>query len=282
MNIVNSTIAVGDGLNTFRVTQALINKFLENGQQAIEIHWYNGDLGSLFPAEKYGAVNILNSRPIEADISISYHEHVLGRSDTDRSMDFSAAMSTKYGLNLEGIVPELNTPFIPDIPDFDFVIAPYVLNNPSKNPGPAFYQSLVDALKEKYPNYSIGIVGKGSMPSDEDLLKVEYSIERFKDPEYIRINTTQYLTGVDYFWDKSLQEVAQLLKNTKRLFITPDSGLRWLNTFIKKESVELYTQPHCLISSHFRDYHDNLREEQKTPITLEQTMQFIQKALYSL
>ena len=282
MIIHNDTIALGDTINTFRITQALILKFKkEKPNEMVEVHW-STEAGYLFPAYKYGAKNIINSRPENANIRYSYHDHVLGRSDTDRSLDFSAAMAKKYDLNLEGLVVELNLPTMTGIPHYDFVIAPQVLNNPGKNMTMDFWQELINNLKSNYPNYSICVVGKSVLPPDEDLTKVEPAVSRFKDENYLIANTSQYLNGCDYFWDRPLLEVAQLLENTKRMFISVDSGLSWVNNYIKTPHMELFTMPPCIILQHYPNRHDNIRYEKTVPITMEETMQHIKKGLQSL
>lgn len=277
MILHNDTISLGDTINTFRTCQALIKKF--NIKQTM---WTNDEVASLFPAHLYGVSKQKFADTTEEILTVSYHQHINGLAETDRNLDFEEAYAKKYDLNLEGVVTKL---FMPEMegPSYDILVAPQVLNNEHKNPRPWFYQALVDALHERYPDFSICVVGKSTIPEDAHLTKIEHNIEKFKESEFLTANTTQYLTGVEYFWDRSLWEVCQLIKNTERIFISPDSGLAWVNNFIKKPHVQLYGPPHRgVIMEHFPNRHDCYRVDVNEDITIELTMQHIRKAMFSL
>lgn len=253
MIIWNDTIAMGDCLNTFPLMVCIMRQ----AKEPVEIYWSNAEVGDLFCCEDI-EWSRLDKLPTSNVIKISMHDFIWGRTGwhSKPMLDghFSKALLEHYGF--EATPQHIDVPVKisedSDIPSYDFVIAPYVLNNASKNMSPAFWQELVNNLKNKYLGCSICVIGKSSLPSDEDLLKIEADIGRWKNNQYAKENLTQYLTGVDYFWDQSLLRVAGLLNNVKKCFISVDSGPSHLNARLRKPHIELFHW--CILSRHVQNH----------------------------
>jgi hypothetical protein len=277
MILINSTVSLGDALRTFNIMIA----FIKQSSEPIYIHWTNRDVGDLFPAERYGAKR-LDELPLKSDqsiINISYHDYTQSRTAMQPGLDFSAAVSSYFGINLEianRIENQLNEPINystdTDIPEYDFIIAPYVLNNASKNMTPEFWQTLIHELKARY-NASICVIGKLKPPTDAELLKIENDIGRFKSADFVKYNFTPYLEGCDYFVNQSLPRVATLLRKVKKCFITVDTGPTHLMNIIKRPHIELYSW--CIIAKNSKNQdYTNMRQE--TQVTIEKTMEVVE------
>ena len=74
MILINSTIALGDGLRTFPTMIA----FIKQSQEPVYVAWLNKELGDLFPIERYGGF-LIDELPLESNhrvINISWHDYV--------------------------------------------------------------------------------------------------------------------------------------------------------------------------------------------------------------
>ena len=283
--IWNDTVAIGDCLNTFGTMAALINVV----EKPVNVYFTNQQVGALFPYEKYGALAI-NELPSEwgALIKVSLHDWILKRGEwagynvSGGHMAFIEALMTRYGYQY---VPghfdtTITFPSDDTVPTYDFVIAPYKLNNAHENMTPEFWQSLVDALRTKYPSASLCVIGTDIVPRDEDLAKIEGNIDKFKNPSYLRYNFSRYLTGVDYFWNEPLTRVAQLMANVRKCFISADSGPSWVWTYLRSDKyhIELF---HNWVLSRGRAEKDGVVPRFYTPthIIIEEVLTAIEKAL---
>ena len=256
---------MGDTLRTFPIMVA----FIKETPEPVYVHFTNRDVGELFPVEKHGG-HRLDELPLDSSqrvINISWHDYLLGKTDMQGGLDFNAAVCHKFGINLEAAfrmergAPTLDYNYSedPSIPAYDFIIAPYALNNYEKNLPPQFWQELVNRLKEKYNNPSIGVIGKLTPLPDYYLHKIEPSIAKWKTDDFRQWNQTKYLDGVEYFVNRPLTEVAALLRNMKQCFICIDSGPTHLNNMIGRPAVELYTW--AVITKHSKNPEANKREE---------------------
>ena len=246
MLIFNDTVSMGDTLMTFPT----VMEMLEQTPEPSKIYWTNPDVGSLFPYERYGAV-FLQERVFDAErvARLSLHDYVWSRNGWNHSHGgFHEAALTKHGFRVRAPAPvSVAFKHDPSVPTYDFILAPHVLNNAWKNMQPAFWQCLIDALVHLF-NASVCIIGTSRLPSDENLLKIEYDLQRFKSPAYQAYNINKYLRGADYFWDEPLQRVAQLLSNVRVCFISVDSGPSHLMKAIRRPHIELFHD--CLVLRH--------------------------------
>jgi hypothetical protein len=281
MILINSTVAMGDSLRTFPIMVA----FIKETNEPVYVHWVNKDVGELFPLEQHGG-HRMDELPIDSQqrvVNISWHDYTLGKTHLQGGLDFSAAVSAGFGVNLEAAYRmELGTSSLdynysddPDIPEYDFIIAPFALNNFEKNLPPHFWQELINKLKEKYEGCSICVIGKMAPIPDALLNKIEYDIGKWKTDEFRKWNQTKYLTGVDYFVDQPLLKVATLLRKMKKCFICIDSGPTHLNNMIGRPCIELYTW--AAITKHSKNPEANKREE--LAVNVENTMQKIDEVI---
>jgi hypothetical protein len=278
--IKNSTVALGDTLNTFPTIMAIIKCF----DEPVSLYWTNKDVGELFP-KKYNAPQIFEI-PFDARIiEVNYHDYIHGR--LPHNGDFTSSVLHHAGYShlvphLKTYPDEIDIPPDNSVPIVDFVIAPFVLNNPAKNMTPDFWQSLINKIKEKYDNASIVVIGKSTLPSDADLYKIENSIAHFKEPNYLKNNFTPYLENVTYFWDQPLTKVALLLKNVKYCMISPDSGPSHLMARIGKPHIELFNNwlsHNCIL---VRNVKNPLRLNLPHEINLEAVLNEIDKVVNSV
>ena len=236
-------------------------------------YWRNRELGDIFGKHDR---RVFASNPLRESIVVSYHHHVKGLAGTDSSKDFTQAYSDKYDLNFDGCIPTLVCSG-ENIPVYDFVIAPQVLNNASKNMSMGWWQSLIDAIHKDFPACSICVVGKSSIPLDNDLREIEHDIERFKQSEFLKANTTKYLYDVDYFWDRPLTEVAGLINTTGLAFICSDSGLMWINSIIQTPQLCITDVPvRCITSSYSNK---DVRHETSFSPTIDDAMRILKEML---
>jgi hypothetical protein len=238
--IFNDTVALGDTLCTFPTVRSM----LIQTDEPSSVYWTNSDAGALFPHARYNAVQRADPPSAAHDrvIRISLHDFVWSRPGWEHAPQeqFHSFALRRHGFTIDDDLRlELAFPIDSTVPTYDFVIAPCVLNNAWKNMGRDFWQALVTELRWRYGG-SICAIGTSRLPSEADLLKIEPDIDRFRAIDYRRDNLTQYLVGVDYFWDEPLSRVAQLLSNVRGWFISVDSGPSHLMRGIRRPHIEIY------------------------------------------
>lgn len=246
MIIFNDTVSLGDSLWTFPTVAAMC---IANSDD-VYIHWTNKDVGELFP-KKYNTKSIIDlpqtTNQIVQKISIHDIVHRGARNqEYNRAGFMSGALLAHWGFfaltNKPGYIEiEIEYPTDYSVPSYDFIISPYVLADGDRRWDEHKWQNLIFLLKGEYPNATFCVIGKSSIPCDADLLKINpYNIRDMKTNENIRLNTEKYLTGVDYYFDQPLAKVCQLLKNTRKLFLSVDSGPSNLMASIKRPHLVLY------------------------------------------
>lgn len=263
MILINSTIAMGDLLQSFPTMTALIAHFPEQ----VYIHFVNKEVGSLFPLEQYGALP-LSALPTDSKqrvLNINIHDFINGRTNLNNMVDFRSSMAMHFGYET---LPDFPVPinYDEDVPAYDFIIAPYVLNNANKNMRPDFWQGLVDELRATYTDCSIAVIGSLTVPKKEHLAMIERHTNKWDDPDWLKNNFTKYLSGVDYYTDQPLTKVATLLKRVRKCFICPDSGPAHLANIVGCPTIELYTW--AMITKRSRNEAVNSREELITTLPI--------------